>query len=349
MTETGTTRIAVVIPCYRVTAHVADVIARIGPEVTRIFAVDDACPDGSGDVIEETVTDPRVTVLRHEVNKGVGGAVVTGYRAALEAGSEIVIKVDGDGQMDPALIGIFAAPLIAGEADYAKGNRFHSATALRGMPKVRLLGNAALSFMTKLSSGYWHLFDPTNGYTAIHRDALAALDLRTLSERYFFETDMLIRLGDIRAVAVDIPMHSVYADEKSGLRIGQILAEFLTKHLKATIRRIVYMYFLRDFNIASLNLLLGLCALVFGMVFGIARWIVSVQTGVPATTGTVMVAALPVLTGIQMILFFFGYDIAAEPRRAIQASATPTALPPAELPPAEVAAPTQAAAEEEDA
>ena len=322
-------RIAVVIPCYKVKDHIRSVIAKIGPEVERIYAVDDHCPEGSGDFIEAIVKDPRVQVLRHEANKGVGGAVMTGYRAALEDGLDIVVKVDGDGQMDPALLPLFVEPLIAGEADYAKGNRFFSVTAVRDMPLKRLLGNAGLSFMTKLSSGYWSIFDPTNGYTAIHARALASLDLRTLSERYFFETDVLIRLGDLRAVVIDVPMRAVYGDEVSGLKIKTIFGEFLFKHLYATLRRIVYSYLLRDFNIASLNLVAGLLLLCFGIVFGAVEWISSIHTGIPATTGTVMLSVLPIISGLQMLLFFFGYDISAEPRRPVQRQAVLASLEPA--------------------
>ena len=294
------------------------VIAAIGPEVETIFAVDDCCPEGSGDLIMDQVRDPRVTVLRHQVNQGVGGAVITGYKAALAAGMDIMVKIDGDGQMDPALLPRFVAPLLAGDADYAKGNRFFSVSEVRRMPAIRLFGNACLSFMTKLSSGYWSIFDPTNGYTAIHRRALELIDHRTLSRRYFFETDMLIRLGEARAVVVDIPMRPVYEDEVSGLRIGKVLGEFLGKHIRATLRRIVYSYFLRDFNIASINLLIGLGFLLFGVMFGISEWIQSVRTGQPATTGTVFLAALPIIMGSQMLLFFLGYDTNAEPKRPVQ-------------------------------
>lgn len=323
-------RIGVVIPCYKVKAHIEDVVARIGPEVDTIFAVDDCCPDGSGDYISAHVSDPRVVLLRNEVNKGVGGAVMTGYRAALEAGIDIVVKIDGDGQMDPALLPLFVSPILSGEADYAKGNRFFSASAVRGMPTIRLLGNAVLSFLTKLSSGYWSLFDPTNGYTAIHRRALASLDMDSISERYFFETDMLIKLGDLRAVVVDIPMRAVYADEESGLKISAILGTFLKSHMRASIRRIVYFYLLRDFNIASLNLLVGTILLLFGTIFGTVEWITSSSTGQPAATGTVMLAVLPIIVGIQMLLFFFGYDISAEPKRPVQRQSVLRSLDPAD-------------------
>ena len=178
--------IAVVIPCYRVTNHVLEVIARIGAEVSVIFAVDDCCPNASGDFITKNCTDARVIVLRNPQNLGVGGAVLTGYRAAIEAGADVIIKIDGDGQMDPGLIPTFIAPIIAGEADYTKGNRFFDLEEIRAMPRVRLIGNAALSFMTKLSSGYWNLFDPTNGYTAIHAHVARHLPLK-ISSGYFLK------------------------------------------------------------------------------------------------------------------------------------------------------------------
>ncbi len=324
-------RVAVIIPCYKVTDHVRSVIDRIGPEVARIYAVDDCCPENSGDFIAREVSDPRVVVIRNKVNKGVGGAVMAGYRAALTDGMEIAVKVDGDGQMDPALIPLFIRPIETGDADYAKGNRFFSASAVRNMPWVRLLGNAMLSFMTKFSSGYWSIFDPTNGYTAIHARALASIDLDTVSERYFFETDMLIRLGDLRAVVVDVPMRAVYADEVSGLKISNILGEFLRKHLYASVRRIIYLYVMRDFNIASLNLFFGVLLLLFGTVFGAVEWIISYSSGIPATTGTVMLSVLPILVGIQMILFFLSYDIGAEPKRPVQRQSVLASLDPARL------------------
>ena len=310
--------LAVVIPCYRVTDRVLEVIERIGPEVAMIFAVDDACPDGSGKLIESQARDPRVRVLFNDRNKGVGGAVIAGYRAALEAGANIIVKLDGDGQMDPALIATIARPVIEGRADYSKGNRFHSVWNVRQMPATRLMGNAALSFLTKLSSGYWSIFDPTNGYTAIHSEALRRLQLANVSERYFFETDMLINLGNIRAVVTDVPMEARYAGENSHLRIHRVFGHFLGKNLKELFKRILYTFFLRDFSLASAQLLVGVLFLTFGSVFGGIEWYKSVVTGEPATTGTVMIATLPVILGFQLVLSFLGFDMANEPRIPIQ-------------------------------
>lgn len=310
-------KIAVVIPCYRVSGHVLEVIANIGMEVSAIFAVDDCCPDGSGDMIAKNCTDARVVVLRHPQNQGVGGAVMTGYRAAIEAGADVIVKVDGDGQMDPGLIPVFIAPIVAGEADYTKGNRFFDLEEIRAMPKARIFGNAVLSFMTKLSSGYWHLFDPTNGYTAIHANVARHLPFEKISRGYFFETDMLFRLGTLRAVVVDVPMDARYGDEVSNLNIAKVAGVFFFKHARNFLKRIFYNYYLRDMSLASIELPMGVLLFVSGGIFGLYHWVNSVRVGITTPAGTVMLAALPVLLGTQMILAFLGYDIANVPSRPL--------------------------------
>lgn len=311
-------RVAVVIPCYRVSEHAAGVVAAMPDCVHKIYAVDDACPDRSGSLLQATVDDPRLQVLFHEDNQGVGGALVTGYRQALDDGFDIVVKVDGDGQMDPALIPMFIAPLLSGEADYAKGNRFHDLAALAQMPRVRLFGNAVLSFMAKASSGYWDVFDPTNGYTAIHAEALSRLPLDKLSRRYFFETDMLFRLGTIGAVVEDVPMQSRYADETSNLHIRRILVPFLAGHVRNFSKRLFYRYVLRDFSIASVELLVGLALLCFGLVHGLVHWIEGLRTGIANPVGTVVVTALSLLMGLQLVLAFLSWDMGSVPRRPLQ-------------------------------
>ena len=309
--------IAVVIPCYRVIQHILKVIEGIGSEVQRIYVVDDKCPDNSGDYVEANCNDPRVIVLRHETNQGVGGAVMTGYRAAIEAGADVIVKLDGDGQMDPSLILNFIEPILAGEADYTKGNRFFDLEEIRAMPKIRLFGNAVLSFMTKFSSGYWDLFDPTNGYTAIHADVARHLPFAKISYRYFFETDMLFRLNTLRAVVIDIPMDAQYGDEVSNLKISKILGEFLFKHTRNFIKRIFYNYYLRDLSLASIELPLGMVLFLAGASYGGYSWLQSAQSGAVTPAGTVMVAAMPILMGMQLVLAFLGYDISSVPRYAL--------------------------------
>jgi len=312
-------RIAVAIPCYKVTRHVLGVIDAIGPEVSAIYAVDDACPEGSGHLIEQRCQDPRVRVLYHAENQGVGGAVVTAYQAALDDGLDIVVKVDGDGQMNPALIPHFVRAIVRGKADYTKGNRFYRPESLRGMPPVRLIGNAMLSFVNKLSTGYWPIMDPTNGYTAIHAAVLRQLPLDKIERRYFFESDMLFRLNIIRAVVHDVPMDAVYADEQSNLKVSRVLPEFLLKHMQRFFKRYVYMYLLRDFNLGSVYSLFGALLCMVGLVFGISHWVHGVVTGEPATSGTVMLAALPALVGIQLLIAFLHHDVSYVPTEPLAA------------------------------
>lgn len=313
-------RIAVAIPCYKVTQHVLGVLAAIGPEVHTIYAVDDACPDHSGRFIEAHNKDPRVKVLFNSENRGVGGAIVTAYKAAIAEGLDIVVKIDGDGQMNPALLPKFTFPLLRGDADYTKGNRFFRPESVQGMPPVRLFGNAVLSFMTKLSCGYWNIMDPTNGYTAARTCVLAELPLDKLEKRYFFETDMLFRLNTLRAVVKDIPMDSVYADEESNLKIGKVLPEFLKKHASRLWRRYVYNYLVRDFNVGTLYSLFGGLLLTVGSAFGAMHWLDSALSNQPATSGTVMLAALPVLIGIQFLIAFLHYDVSNLPTEPLSNS-----------------------------
>jgi dolichol-phosphate mannosyltransferase len=309
--------IVVVIPSYRVTRHILGVIAGIGPEVARIYVVDDTCPDGSGDYVREHCLDPRVTVLAHTQNQGVGGAVMTGYRAALADGAAIIVKLDGDGQMDASLIPMFVAPILAGEADYTKGNRFFDLERIGAMPPVRLFGNAMLSFMTKLSSGYWDLFDPTNGYTAIHADAARYLPFDKISKRYFFESDMLFRLNTLGAVVHDVPMDAVYADEVSNLKVSTVVTEFAAKNVRNFFKRLFYNYYLRNLSVASIELPAGVLLTTFGVVYGVMHWIASARSYVETPAGTVMLAALPVIMGVQLILAFLHYDITSVPRRPL--------------------------------
>jgi dolichol-phosphate mannosyltransferase len=310
-------RIAAVIPCYRVSQHILGVLNSIGSEVDKIYVVDDACPDQSGDLVERECKDPRVKVIRHRANLGVGGAVMTGYAHAIDDHAEVIVKIDGDGQMDPRLIPYFIEPILSGEADYAKGNRFFDLEAVRAMPNVRLAGNAVLSLMTKLSSGYWNLFDPTNGYTAVHADVAKHLPFAKISNRYFFETDMLFRLNVLRAVVVDVPMEARYGDEISSLRISRVVGEFLLKHVRNFFKRIFYNYYLRDLSLASIELPVGLVLICFGIGFGTYHWLDSARAGVVTPAGTVMLAAIPLLMGVQFLLSFLGYDISTVPEKPV--------------------------------
>jgi dolichol-phosphate mannosyltransferase len=309
--------IAVVIPSYRVSKEISSVVSQIGPEVSAIYVVDDCCPEKSGEMVRRTVRDPRVKVLFNEKNLGVGGATIAGYREALRDGMNIVVKIDGDGQMDPKLIPVFVKPILEEHADYTKGNRFYVLEFLHSMPRVRVLGNAMLSLVNKFSSGYWDIMDPTNGYTAIHSNVLRLLPLEKIDKRFFFESDMLFRLSTVRAVVHDIPLEAVYQGEASNLKIGRVLGEFPMKYLSRILKRFFYNYILRDFNICSLEIIFGLFSLSAGVAFGLLHWYRSSTHGDIATTGTVMLAAMPVILGFQLLLTGLMYDVMNVPRRPI--------------------------------
>lgn len=309
-------KVAAIIPAYRVGAHIGEVLDTLPDWLWRIYVVDDACPERSGDLAEEH-GDPRIVVLRHTSNQGVGGAVVTGYRRALEDGAEILVKVDGDGQMDPGHLPRLLGPILRGEADYTKGNRFYDLAQVRDMPWMRLVGNAVLSFMSKLSTGYWDIFDPTNGFTALHAGAASMLPLDRLSRRYFFESDLLFRLNTIRAVVVDVPMEARYRNETSNLRIWRVVHDFLFKHVRNTFKRVFYNYFLRDMSLASLQLVAGMLFLTVGAGLGTQHWLRSSQSGVPTLAGSVTLVAMLVIVGIQLLLGFLAQDIASVPKRPL--------------------------------
>jgi dolichol-phosphate mannosyltransferase len=306
-------RIAVVIPAYKVRDYVLDVINRVGEEVTSIYVVDDCCPQSSGKHVEENCSDKRITVLFNDVNQGVGGAMLAGYARAIIDGADIVVKVDGDGQMDPAYIPILIRPIVEGRADYSKGNRFFRLDSLKAMPPVRITGNAVLSFMAKLSTGYWNIFDPTNGYTAIHGKVLAELPLDKISRRYFFETDMLFRLNTLSAVVADVPMKAIYGEAPSSLVVRQVIPEFLMRHIENSFKRIFYNYFLRNFSIFSVELVLGSLGLIWGLVYGFSMWYWYGVRNICAPTGIIMFAILPLILGLQFVLSFLNWDARSVP------------------------------------
>lgn len=310
-------RIAVVIPCYKVKDQILDVLSELEPVVCNVYVVDDDCPQKTGDFVEQNCQDPRVKVLRNPKNLGVGGATVRGYRAALEGGASIVVKVDGDGQMRGASIVRLTRPIVAGYADYAKGNRFWDLSFVRPMPLIRLIGNSCLSFISKLSTGYWNIMDPTNGFTAIHSKVLQSLDLDRLERRYFFESDLLYRLYLHRAVVWDVPMQARYRNERSNLSVLSALFEFGYKHFLRLLARIFYCYFLRDFQLGSVMLLAGIALSTFGCTFGTYHWYWGHQQHVLTPLGTIMLAALPCLVGLQLMLTFLNCDLNNVPNRVV--------------------------------
>lgn len=310
--------ITVVIPAFKVKTKIIAVINSIGPEVSKIIVVDDACPEGSGMYVKKHCKDLRVEVIFHESNSGVGGAVKSGYKRAVEVGSDVVVKIDGDGQMDASKIKELIEPILSGAANYTKGNRFVDLQQIKQMPPIRIIGNLILSFATKLSSGYWDIFDPTNGFTAISAATINRLPLDKISNGFFFESDLLFRLNTIKAVVVDIQMNALYGDEESNLRILKEIPKFIKGNLKNLMKRLWFSYYLREINIASFELPISILFIGFGSIRGLSAWISSKETGIPTPNGTISLSALLLIIGIQLLLGFINTDINSIPRKPLR-------------------------------
>lgn len=294
-------RVAVVIPLYRAEKYIESVLIGIPAFISYIIVVDDCSPDKSAKIVQNC-SDTRVCLISHQVNQGVGGAVLTGYKKAVELGAEIIVKMDSDDQMDPAYLLPLLAPILTGQADYTKGNRFLHINELQNMPFIRRIGNAGLSFLAKAASGYWNIFDPTNGYTAIHSSIIPLLETKKIHKRYFFESSLLIELSIIRAVIQDVHIPARYQDETSSLSEWKVLFEFPPLLLAGFLRRFFIQYFIRDFGIVSMLFLLGISFCTFGIIFGAYHWYLSSQLNTLASIGTVMIAVLPLIMGFQLLI-----------------------------------------------
>ena len=311
--------ISVVIPCYNVSRHINNVINTLPNEIDWIIAVNDSSKDNTASILLELAkTNNRLLVLDHIENQGVGAAMITGYKKSIELGSDITIKIDGDGQMDPRYITDLIIPLQSGSADYTKGNRFKDLKALKAMPIARRIGNLGLSFLIKAASGYWNIFDPTNGFTAINTEVLKNIDFDKISKRYFFESSFLIEIYYANAVVKDIPMKANYGNEISGLSITKTFFEFPPKLFYAAARRIILKYFLFDFNIASLYILFGLPLFTWGLIFGVDNYIYYSKSFTPAPTGTILIPTLSIILGFQLLLSAVSYDVNNYPKKENQ-------------------------------
>jgi dolichol-phosphate mannosyltransferase len=307
--------IAVVIPAYHVADEIEAVLKDLPDYLCHIIVVDDASPDNTSGLVRAFAShDRRIVLARHEQNQGVGGAMLTGFRKALELGAQVIVKIDGDHQMDPAYIPSLITPLLEGKADYAKGNRFRDFESLRHMPLIRRVGNLGLSFLTKAATGYWNCFDPTNGYFAIRVEMLAQLPLERIDRGYFFETSMLANLYLLDAFILDVPMPARYRGERSSMSIWRVLVEFPAKLLATLLRRLLLRYFLFDFSMVSVYLLTGIPLILFGLIFGSVKWIQYLKLGVPAPTGTVILPTLALILGIQILLSAIEIDMNIAPK-----------------------------------
>ncbi len=303
--------IAVAIPCYKVEQHLQQVVAGLPDFIDHIILVDDCSPDGTPALVDSLAkNDPRITSLHHTENRGVGGAMKTAFQKAIDTGVDVVVKLDGDGQMDTSYI----VPLVEAlsDAEFAKGNRLFDRQTLRHMPATRRMGNMGIGFMVKAASGYWNVSDPVNGFFAIRTSTLRQMDFAHIADRFFFESSMLIEMHYTGARISEVTMPAIYGSEKSNLSIGRTLLTFPPKLVVALLRRLHLSYFVFDFNICSLYLLVGLPSFLFGLIFGICQWIHYASINSPSPTGTIMVAVLTFVLGFQMLLAAVQYDITAE-------------------------------------
>jgi dolichol-phosphate mannosyltransferase len=305
--------IAVVVPCYNVQQHIVDVVRGIPDYVRYVILVDDCSTDRTGELIDLLSSD-RILTMRLPQNGGVGAAMMAGLARAAELDADIVVKLDGDDQMDPNYLPALIEPLLLGKADYTKGNRFRTAVLLAGMPTVRRIGNAVLSFLNKSASGYWNVFDPTNGYVAIRREIIDMLPAQWIHRRFFFESSMLISLGILGAVVLDVPIPARYGSEKSNLRIGRTLFEFPLQMIRGLIRRIWYRKILYSLTMEALLGIFGGLFFFSGLAYGIYGFVkFTLINHVPSPTGVIMAAALSILFGFQMILNAILLDIQSVP------------------------------------
>jgi glycosyltransferase involved in cell wall biosynthesis len=305
-------RVHVVIPCFNVVDRAGEVIAGIPSFVDGIVAVDDGSTDGTSELLDR-LSDGRLRVLHHERNRGVGAAMVTGLQCAAEEGADILVKIDGDGQMDVRYLPELLEALVDGY-DYAKGNRLLDQRALAAMPRARLFGNFALTFLTKLASGYWHILDSQNGFVAIRRPVWEALDSGRIANGYFFENDMLVHLNILNARVKDIPMPARYQGERSNLRVGRIVPSFTWLLVRRTVHRFFWKYVLRDFSPIALFVFAGLPLFLWGIIFGAWAWWDHARQNIVTPTGTVMISVLPLLLGFQLLLQALVLDIQESPR-----------------------------------
>ncbi len=306
-------KVAAVVPAYKEEKMIAQVIKTMPAYVDFIVIVDDCSPDDTSNVAK-SVGDPRVTVIRHEVNQGVGGAIITAHTEAMRLGSDVNVVMAGDAQMDPDYLPGLLDKVTDEGYGFAKANRFYSAESFDGMPKYRIFGNIILSFLTKAASGYWHLFDPQNGYTAIRSEILRRIPFEKVAKRYSFENDLLIHLNILQVPACDVSIPAVYGSEVSSIRLSKVVPELVSLLVGGFWRRIWYRYVLWSFSPIALLLFAGVLAVIFGM--GIAIWTITeiVQTG-QSTAATVMLAALPILIGTQMLISALQLDIQESPDR----------------------------------
>ncbi len=303
-------RVAVVVPAFDEERLVGETLRGIPEFVDRVYVVDDASRDGTAAAVE-AVGDPRVELLRHERNLGVGAAIATGYRRALEESVDVTCVMAADNQMDPSELRALVEPVARGELEYAKANRLVSGEAWEVIPHSRYLGNAVLSLLTKIASGYWHVADSQAGYTALSLDALRRLDLDRLYPRYGFPNDMLVHLNVQNARVRDVPSRPIYdVGEQSGIRLRSVVPRISWLLFKAFWWRMGQKYVIRDFHPLVFFYAFGVVMTVAGFVLGLVELVLRIA-GNAITTPTIVLVAVLLIAGLQMTLFAMWFDMEA--------------------------------------
>ena len=301
-------RVGVVVPAHDEESLIGTTLTAIPEFVDRVYVVDDASTDRTAERAAGG-GDDRVEVIRHERNSGVGAAIVSGYRRALADGIDVTVVIAADGQMDPADLETLSGAVARGDVDYAKANRLVTGQAWNLMPRSRYLGNAVLSLLTKIASGYWHVADSQSGYTAISRDTLAQLDLDRLYPRYGFPNDMLVSLNVWNARVRDFPSRPIYnVGERSGIRIARVVPAISWLLLRRFFWRLGEKYVIRDFHPLVFFYALGILLTSIGLVLGVVETILRFL-GNDLTPATVILVALLLISGIQFTLFAMWFDM----------------------------------------
>jgi glycosyltransferase involved in cell wall biosynthesis len=301
-------RVAVVVPAFDEERLIGTTLAGIPDFVDRVFVVDDASTDGTADKAR-AAGDARVEVIAHKQNEGVGAAILSGYRRALEEGIDVTAVMAGDNQMEAADLEAIVRPVALGEVDYAKANRLFTGRAWELIPRTRYLGNAVLSLLTKIASGYWHVADSQSGYTAIDRKTLELLDLDRIYRRYGFPNDMLVHLNVVNARVRDVPSRPVYGvGESSGIRLRRVVPAISWLLTKAFFWRMREKYVIRDFHPLVFFYVFGILFSLLGLALGVTVTILRIL-GNDLTVATVVLVALLLMMGLLFTLFAMLFDM----------------------------------------
>ena len=302
--------IAVIVPAYNEEKLIGKVLRTIPPFVDHVVVVDDASRDRTGEVVKvNQKEEPRIIYIQHQENKGVGGAIVTGYKWARDNEIDISVVMAGDAQMDPGDLPRLLDPVVTGEIDYAKGNRLFTGKAWRIIPKTRYLGNATLSFLTKIASGYWHVADSQSGYGAATLEVLKTIDLDSIYKRYGMPNDFLVRLNVYHFRVRDVPVNPIYGiGERSGIKLYKVVFTLSFLLLKLFLWRLKEKYIIRDFHPLVLFYLMGFVLTPIGIVFGCYLLIFRLLVG-PVVETSALFAAFFTISGLQSLFFAMWFDM----------------------------------------